>query len=215
MKRKKNQGLTLVELLVSVAVLSIVTLGIGGLLRLAAEQYSNATKETEVQNTLQQAFASVSNSMEDAELGVFFSTNELTVANKQKFIKFELKNGTLYYDEQDYSDPSLDDEDKIDEAVDGSASTGQANILADHVNAFSVSFPPEAEGVAVLTISVKYYERSKSMTQNVFLRNFATMTGLCLPAPMEQQTQVLEVVPVEARLEVRAATWSGTQVVAF
>ena len=63
MKQKKNMGFTLVELLVSIAVLSIVTLGVGGLLRLAAENYSNATKETEVQNLLQSTVASVSNAL--------------------------------------------------------------------------------------------------------------------------------------------------------
>ena len=42
--KNHNKGLTLVELLVSVAVLSIVTLGIGGLLRLAAVQYYRFSK---------------------------------------------------------------------------------------------------------------------------------------------------------------------------
>ncbi|MBO4325203.1 MAG: type II secretion system protein [Lachnospiraceae bacterium] len=175
MKRKKNQGFTLVELLVSIAVLSIVTLGIGGLLRLAAEQYSNATKETEVQNILQQATASVSSSMEDAELGVFFSGNTLTIANREKYIKFEKVGTVLYYDEKEYED-AVDDDEKINEAKSASVGHAQENILADHVNTFSVAIPevlPDGKtGFAVLSLAIQFQERHKDIVQNVFFRNY-------------------------------------------
>lgn len=175
MKQKKNQGFTLVELLVSIAVLSIVTLGIGGLLRLAAEQYSNATKETEVQNILQQTVASVSNTMEDAELGVFFSGNTLTIANRNKYFKFERVGNVLYYDEKRYLS-AVDDEEKIDEAKGGSVGHNQENVLADHITIFTVSIPEvlpgDKQGFAVLTVGIQFQERGKSIVQNVFFRNY-------------------------------------------
>ena len=112
MRREKNKGLTLVELLVSIAVLSIVTLGIGGLLRLAAEQYSNATKETEVQNMLQSTVASLSNQLADAALGVHFDNTkkQLTIVNKDNYVKFELNGTVLYYDEKTYAAASSDED---------------------------------------------------------------------------------------------------------
>ena len=155
MKHKRNQGFTLVELLVSIAVLSIVTLGIGGLLRLAAVQYSNATKETEVQNLLQSSFASVTNSLVDA-IYVKVDCDDVIIANSEKILRYTYSsdNKTLYYDEIDYSDDDLEDSEKIEEANNSSATgTAVANILADKVTAFSIE-PHINEGYLVLKMTV-------------------------------------------------------------
>lgn len=172
MRREKNKGLTLVELLVSIAVLSIVTLGIGGLLRLAAEQYSNATKETEVQNMLQSTVASLSNQLADAALGVHFDNTkkQLTIVNKDNYVKFELNGTVLYYDEKTYAAASSD-EDKNNEARAASVGKNQENVLADHVQSFYVDTSTSDKGLVVLTVDIRYYERSKKLVQNVFLRN--------------------------------------------
>ena len=172
MKQKKNMGFTLVELLVSIAVLSIVTLGVGGLLRLAAENYSNATKETEVQNLLQSTVASVSNALEDAGLGVRYnnSTKTLTIANKDNYIKFRLVGTNLYYDEGTYS--GGDDDAKLNAAVAANVHTNPENLLCDHVERFDVDASGADNGLVVIRVDVRYMERAKSLTQNVFLRNF-------------------------------------------
>lgn len=191
MKRRKNEGFTLVELLVSIAVLSIVTMGIAGLLRLAAEQYSNATKETEVQNMLQQTFAALSNSLEDAALGVHYdgTKKELTIVNNDKYMKFLLKGDVLYYDEHEY-DYAADDEEKNDEARAATTGTAQENVLADHVTSFYVDTSSADQGLVVLSVDIRFQERSKNLIQNVFLRNIgdknssflATNTG-GIPTP--------------------------------
>ena len=178
MRFKNNHGFTLVELLVSVAVLSIVTLGIGGLLRLAAEQYSNATKETEVQNLLQSSFASVSNSLVDA-LYVEVDGEEITIASSQMIIKYKYDSTAqkLYYDEKAYSKANLTDSEKINEAK-ASESAGEddvTNLLADRVSSFSVD-PHISDGYVVLAMTVTYQERTKSLEQNVFLRNLRPKT---------------------------------------
>ena len=175
MKRTKNAGLTLVELLVSIAVLSIVTLGIGGLLRLAAEQYSNATKETEVQNQAQSVFASVSNSLEDVAIDVTFSSDRLTIVNNDGIIMFEKDGDRLYYDEKTYSSMSVaddaDDDTKKAAATSATIGKNQENILADHVTAFSVDTSTKDQGFVVVSLTITIQERSKSMVQNVFMRN--------------------------------------------
>lgn len=191
MKRRKNEGFTLVELLVSIAVLSIVTMGIAGLLRLAAEQYSNATKETEVQNMLQQTFAALSNSLEDAALGVHYdgTKKELTIVNNDKYMKFLLKGDVLYYDEHEY-DYAADDEEKNEEARAATTGTAQENVLADHVTSFYVDTSSADQGLVVLSVDIRFQERSKNLIQNVFLRNIgdknssflATNTG-GIPTP--------------------------------
>ena len=175
MKRTKNAGLTLVELLVSVAVLSIVTLGIGGLLRLAAQQYSNATKETEVQNLSQSVFASVSNALEDVAIDVTFSSNRLTIVNNDGIILFELDGDILYYDEKTFSSLSVAADANADtkKAAAAAASIGKAqeNILADHVSVFSVDTSTKDQGFVVVRLTVTHHDRSKSLVQNVFMRN--------------------------------------------
>lgn len=175
MKRVKNAGLTLVELLVSVAVLSIVTLGIGGLLRLAAVQYSNATKETEVQNLSQSVFASVSNALEDVAIDVTFTGNRLTIVNKDKCILFEKDGDILYYDEKNYVTDLFmaEDDDDSKKAVAAVAVMSKTtdNILADHVTAFSVDTSTKDQGFVVVSMTVTHHGRSKNMIQNVFMRN--------------------------------------------
>lgn len=170
--KQKNIGFTLVELLVSIAVLSIVTLGVGGLLRLAAENYSNATKETEVQNLLQSTVASVSNSLEDAGLAVRFdnSTKTLTIANTDNYIKFKLVGTNLYYDEGALG--GADDDAKIAAALAAGVHTNAENLLCDHVERFDVDASGADNGLVVLRVDVRFQERAKSLTQNVFLRNF-------------------------------------------
>ena len=63
---EKNQGMSLVELLVAVAVLGISMIGIVALMNLATRDYSNSNKEVEVQQELQTTFAMVSNMIVDA-----------------------------------------------------------------------------------------------------------------------------------------------------
>ena len=179
MKRVRNQGLSLVELIVSIAVLSIVTLGVGGLLRLAAQQYSNATKETEVQNLTQSTVASLTSAMEDVALDIVYdsSTKTLTIVNNLDYIKFKLTGTTIYYDKHNYTSASTDAE-KIAEATGTGATVGTSidNVLCDHVDSFSVDTTMKANGMVVLNLTVVFKERSKSIIQNVYLRNFHPTT---------------------------------------
>jgi prepilin-type N-terminal cleavage/methylation domain-containing protein len=184
MKRTKNAGLTLVELLVSVAVLSIVTLGIGGLLRLAAQQYSNATKETEVQNLAQSVFASVSNSLEDVAIDVTFSSNRLTIVNKDGIIMFEKDGDKLYYDEKTFASLSVanDADDDTKKAAASTVTMGKnaENLLADYVSVFSVDTSTKDQGFVVVSLTITHHDRSKSMVQNVFMRNLRPKSSTVL-----------------------------------
>ena len=174
MKRIKNQGLTLVELLVSVAVLSIVTLGVGGLLRLAATQYSNATKETEVQNLTQTTVASITNAMEDAAIAVQFdSTNSiLTIVNKEGYIKFQKVDSILYYDEGTFGSSTNTDDLKIAAATGAAVHTEDENRLCDYVSNFFVDTNSASSGIVVLNLTITFNDRVKAISQNVYLRNF-------------------------------------------
>lgn len=202
MKRMKNSGLSLVELLVAVAILGIVTLGVGGLLRLAAEQYSNSTKETEVQNLSQSTFASISNALEDVALDVNFANGKLTIINRDGCILFEKKGDILYYDEKTLADLQLaegaDDEAIKTKALLAETSTNAAeNVLADHVRVFSVDTSTKEQGFVVLNVTISYRERTKSLVQNVFMRNLRPKSSaeLASNTTTETQTESSEVTP--------------------
>jgi prepilin-type N-terminal cleavage/methylation domain-containing protein len=178
---RKNQGFTLVELLVSIAVLSIVTLGVGGLLRLAADQYSNATKETEVQNLIQSTFASINNALVDTEIGVDFvewdSKSALVIANKNSIVVFLRIGDKLYYTDALTYSSDVDESGKLADAVTKAKTnftpTDAENLLADHVAEFNVDKTHVANGWVVLSVKIQHHERYKSMSQNVFLRNLS------------------------------------------
>ena len=66
----RNQGLSLTELIVAVAVLALAMSGIIGMINIASRYYANSSKEVEVQDQLQKTFTIVSNLMVGANDGV-------------------------------------------------------------------------------------------------------------------------------------------------
>ena len=159
-QEQKNQGMSLVELLVSVAVLGIAMFGIVGLMNLSTRYYSNSSKEVEVQQELQTTFAMVSNMIVDANESVTFdaSTNRAKIVNKTKKYIVQLSGPNLYAKEFDVSAP----EDDIRSAD---------NLLADRVQTFSLDTSHYDDGYVTLAMSVKYGSRTAAMTKNVFMRN--------------------------------------------
>ena len=97
-KMIRNQGMSLVELLVSVAVLGIAMIGILSLINLSTKYYSNSSKEVEVQSELQTTFAMVSNMLVDANAGVTFtsSSKKAVIANRTKKYVVQLSGTKLY-----------------------------------------------------------------------------------------------------------------------
>ena len=159
-QKQKNQGMSLVELLVSVAVLGIAMFGIVGLMNLSTRYYSNSSKEVEVQQELQTTFAMVSNMIVDANESVTFdaANNRAKIVNKKKKYIVELSGRNLYAREFNVSDPEAD----IKSAE---------NLLADRVETFKLDTSHYDDGYITLAMSVKYGTRTAAMTKNVFMRN--------------------------------------------
>ena len=157
---QKNQGMSLVELLVSVAVLGIAMFGIVGLMNLSTRYYSNSSKEVEVQQELQTTFAMVSNMIVDANESVSYdaSSKKATIVNKTKKYIVQLGGRNLYAKEFDVA------------AAETDIKTSE-NLLADRVESFSLDTSHYDDGYITLAMSVKYGTRTAAMTKNVFMRN--------------------------------------------
>ena len=157
---EKNQGMSLVELLVAVAVLGISMIGIVALMNLATRYYSNSNKEVEVQQELQTTFAMVSNMIVDANGSVTFdtSTKTATIVNKQKKYVVTLS-GTNLYAKEFLATATITD------------IKAPENLLADKVESFSLNTSHYDDGYVTLAMKVKYGSREAAMTKNVFMRN--------------------------------------------
>ena len=157
---EKDQGMSLVELLVSVAILGIAMVGILALMNLSTRYYSNSSKEVEVQQELQTTFSMVSNMIVDANVSIEFkaSENRAIIKTKEKRYEVHLSGRNLYAKEFLASAGTED----IDTA---------ANLLADRVEAFSIDTSHYDDGYVTLAMTVKYGTRVASMTKNVFMRN--------------------------------------------
>ena len=156
----KNQGMTLIELLVSVAMLGIAMIGIISLMNLSTKYYSNSSKEVEVQQELQTTFSMVSNMIVDANVGVSFdaANNKATISSKTKRYVVELSGNKLYAKEFGPTGALTDIK-------------TSANLLADRVESFSINTSHYDDGYVTMAMKVKYGTREAAMSMNVFLRN--------------------------------------------
>ena len=162
---RNNQGMSLIELLVSVAVLSVAMVGILALMNASAQYFSHSNKEVEVQQELQATFSLVSAMIEEANNPQRFEWNatnkEVIIRGKSHSYAIKLSGTKLYAKEFLPTDTPTT-------SITGS---NDANLLADHVTGFSINTDKFDEGYVILAMTVKYGKREAAMTKNIFMRN--------------------------------------------
>lgn len=169
---KKNQGLSLIELLVSIAVLALAMSGVIGLINLASRYYSNSSKEVEIQSNLQSSFAVVSNLMVDADCGVAYGSNVLRIAAADRGYLVVYNDNKLYLNEVTYASSDNSKAKKWTKVKNAATNTSDENdVLADHVDTFYVDASSYESGYIKMAMTVTYGSRTASMSKNVFLRN--------------------------------------------
>lgn len=125
-----NKGVTLIELIVTMAVLSIVTVGIQGFIRTSAKINANAIPKVKLQYESQIVMANVQKRLINANKSVFFENGKLLMISEDdneeevvSLLVFNEADNTLYYGE----------------------STGQAGEvtvykLAEYITDFTIEF---------------------------------------------------------------------------
>ena len=166
-ERVRNQGMSLTELLVAVAVLGIAMTGVFALINLSARYYSHSSREVEVQSELQTAFTMVSNMIVDANVEVKYTTSTKTAEISNSTTKYVvmLVGKKLYARIFDPASTAYTD---IEE---------DQNLLADHVDEFAIDTTHYDDGYVVMSMKVSYGSREAEMSKNVFLRNSAAYAG--------------------------------------
>lgn len=159
--RVRNQGMTLVELLVSIAAFAIAMIGIVSLINYSARFYSNSSKEVEIQSELNSVFTLVSNMIVDANSSVAFdSSHKLArIVHKDKKYVVQLVDHKLYA--REYASPSAAE----------SGIANPANLLAEHVDTFEIDASHYDDGYVAMKMKAVYGTREAYMSKNIFLRN--------------------------------------------
>lgn len=170
---KSNEGMTLVELLVSVAVLSILMGGAMALMKQAATYHGDSAREVEIQNQLQTAFVQVGNLMIDANIGIEYDTarGRMISCHNDFFYVVEKHDSKLYVDQVNYTSTATTVDMKLQEARTYVMTPKENNLLSDRVTTFLVDTSGQDEGYVVLAMRCTYKNRSAYLSQNVFLRN--------------------------------------------
>ena len=160
----RDRGMSLIELLVSVAILGVAMVGIIALLNLSTSYFSNSSREVEIQQELQTTFALVSNMLADANGTVVYTgsadhstaTAHIADTNNDYWI---VKNEQKLYAVKNPADTST------------SEITKDQNLLADHVDKFLLDLSHIDDGFVTLSMESSYGNRHASMSKNVYLRN--------------------------------------------
>lgn len=175
-----NHGFSLIELVVSLAVLSIVSTAIMGLAVIASRHYQTQTKEVKLQYEAQLSMNQLQDILIDAQKGVSYSVNgsadrilkdeditastvyskQLTIYNTDRYyiIKWNAAQEKLLYSEY-YLESGLWKE------------AAKDALMADYVHTFSADLS-EAEESGSIRLEVEFNNQRKyGVTQNVTLRN--------------------------------------------
>jgi prepilin-type N-terminal cleavage/methylation domain-containing protein len=152
--KKNNKGFSLVELLISGAILGIVMVGIFAFMGVVTNYYSSQSAEVSLQDDLQSTFNYISNLVMSADKGgVTFSGDTLKVVNGSD-VTFVRQEGTNNKELRVYS---------------GSIS-GDGDLLTEYVKTFKVT---PGTGYAAIEIEMTSMGQTAKLAQNVYMRNVA------------------------------------------
>lgn len=152
--KHNNRGFTLVELIVSAAILSIVALAASAFMVAGARTYSSVNYTVRLQYEAQLAMAQLQEYTVDCTTGIAWDGTTLYIVNGSTvhLFKFDSAAQTLSYG--------------TDTAAD--TMTPTYALAAEHITAMDVDL---ADGKAEITLQMQRNNKSYSATQLIALRN--------------------------------------------
>ena len=159
MRQRKNQGFTLVELIVASAIMGIVALASAGFLSAGARTYRSVNYSLRLQYESQLTMAQLQEYLIDCNGGIVWDGTDLYVLNVSAdtlhCFRYSHTDQTLYYGEtrpRSAVGPSADD------------------LLSEHISAMSVNLDAVNSSV---TVELTFTRQNKSYTsaQTLSLRN--------------------------------------------
>ena len=200
-KDKGNQGFTLVEMLVSIAIFAIIMTTVAGVLSTMSKMFASAQKDIELQDSVQTTFSLLSDLVKesqvvsvkgheqsvklvDGDLYIYkeeidqnASTYTTKVASSEATLyvaHLDSDSGKLYLYQTKYNpNAQASGGTFADVAVTDSDICKAENLLSKNVKSFAVNDQAE-NGYIVLDIALEYGSRKAQIAQNVYLRNSNT-----------------------------------------
>ncbi len=168
--KQNSKGFTLVELLVSIALVSVVSVGVFGLLLSSSKSFNNISYSLRLQVESQLAMTQMKEYILDADAGIAWNDTEntLCIVNKdaaKPLTVIKLQNGCIYM----HCSGIMPD-----------IPTTDWNILTEHVEDLDFSFAPMTGDPPVvaanpteltLTLKMKRENKEYTGTQTIALRN--------------------------------------------
>lgn len=184
---KDKKGLTLIELICAVGILSIIAATIGGAMVVATNSYRQGTVESSLQQESQFTANSIEALIVDATDEVDFTGNTLKIKNTDYtyVITYNSADGTLRYTQYDTNDAT--------------AILADNELLAEHVESFTADTSDfESNRTVRLAIKLKNQKSEFTTTYNITSRNnphagepvTVTASILCLDAVTLEPNEV-------------------------
>lgn len=182
---KNQKGLSLLELVVSIAIMSILLLGIAGIVGYAAQSYSRNSNETTLQSEVQSVLTQITNLIQDTNYAIEFDSglNMLRTYYNEFYYEIYFAESTKeIYMNKFYYDPSVNFEAvRSGEAqlesiriISADGNHAENKEMADYVENFSVAI---VDNVVTLSLTMKKNASEYNGTNSVKLRNRMYLDG--------------------------------------
>ena len=165
--RNNDHGFTLVELIVSIALLGIIAVAAAGFLVTGTRTYTNVNYSVRLQYETQLAMNQIQDYVMNCSQGIAWEGSTLYIVNSdktEKKISFSSTDGKLSFGQGIAAETD---------------SVTASDLLAENVTAFSVTFSPAPTGqnktttatAATVTLTMERGGKSYTGTQTIALRN--------------------------------------------
>ena len=161
--RNNDRGFTLVELIVSIALLGIIAVAAAGFLVTGTRTYTNVNYSVRLQYETQLAMNQIQDYVMNCSQGIVWENGSLYIVNSDKTMTVLQQSDTriLLFSGDKQEKPAVPPD----------------NVFAEHVTGFSVAFSPAATDtpqkvtIATVTLTMERGGKSYTGTQTIALRN--------------------------------------------
>lgn len=187
---QNEKGVTLIELLLSVAIFGIVMVSLFSFMTIISRQYSKANNEINVQNEVQTLTTHLQNLITSADTNIGISGDKLFMIDDSYFevIEYDAAKEYIYYysvtqlsvpdDEMDDYKNLDDRDDKLNKAISIVAAHPITSIednlstylMTEYVSEFTIS-PNLTDNYVAINITLTRDRVSYSAAKNIYLRN--------------------------------------------
>ena len=167
MRKGKNGGFTLVELIVATAILGVVALATAGFMSASARTYSSVNYSLRLQYASQLAMAQLQEYLIDCNGGIAWDGDELYILNVDADAPADAEKGVLHLFRYDSVTGCL----YYGKNTPRGATPAANDLLAEYVSAVDISFDGTNDNSVTVSLTFTRQNKTYTATQTLSLRN--------------------------------------------